>query len=360
MGFLRWSMRRFLTSSQIVSDAGSAVEEFSPHLVIDIPRKLQGEDAPPFTYSSSDGTWLGVFDGMGGAGAALYETPNGKQSGAYIASRTVAAGICQWISKDRNSQIPLRDQIYAVARDSLRLRAAELAMEPSRLKSRLIRSLPTTIAVARICAASEEGRVALEAFWTGDSRVYVQFPSGLLQVTKDHLSSPLDALENLSQDSPLSNCASADQEFFVESIPITCGVPLIAIAATDGAFGYVKSPLLFEHLLLSTLCCSKSMSEWSHLLGSRLSEITADDVSMAIVTVGARSFRELTKYFRMRAEFVAVEARRLEEAHERSNRATAEAERLRANAEDLVRSSWAQYRGDYEHNFRSYRSSGGS
>lgn len=70
---------------------------------------------------------------MGGAGAALYETPNGKQSGAYIASRTVAAGICQWISKDRNSQIPLRDQIYAVARDSLRLRAAELAMEPSRL-----------------------------------------------------------------------------------------------------------------------------------------------------------------------------------------------------------------------------------
>lgn len=360
MGFLRWSMRRFLTSSQIVSDASSAVEEFSPHLVIDIPRKSQGEDATPFTYSSPEGTWLGVFDGMGGAGAALYETPNGKQSGAYIASRTVAAAIYQWISESPNPQIPLRDQIFAVARDSLRLRAAELTVEPSRLKSRLIRSLPTTIAVARICATSEESKVAVEAFWTGDSRVYVQFPSGLMQLTKDHLSSPLDALENLSQDSPLSNCASADQAFFVESVPLVCGLPLIAIAATDGAFGYVKTPLLFEHLLLSTLCGSKSMSEWSRLLGERLSEITADDISMAIATVGVRSFNDLKKYFRMRAEFVAVEAGRLEEAQDRSNRATAAAERLRANVEDLVRSSWADYRGDYEHDFPSYRSSGDS
>jgi len=337
-----------------------AGEPFNPYMVIDIPRKSHGEDAPPFIYPSSSGTWLGVFDGMGGAGATRYETPNGKQSGAYIASRTAANALFNWLVSGTHPQVPLNDQIYEVVRSSLSARASELSAEPSRLKSKLIRTLPTTLALASISAASEPNRVRVEAFWTGDSRVYVQSAWGLLQLTTDHLSTSLDAFENLTQDSPLSNCASADQDFFVESLPITCQVPLIAIAATDGCFGYVKSPLFFEDLLLGTLFSSHSTTEWSHLLGESLSKITADDVSLAAVVVGVNSFDGLKQQLRKRRDSISAQATRLREAEARSVAAAAAAIRSREEFEASLRTTWESYRENYEAKFRTYRSSGGS
>ena len=47
----------------------------------------EGEDADPILRVGPDLGLLGVFDGMGGAGGTVYDTPDGRHSGAYIASR---------------------------------------------------------------------------------------------------------------------------------------------------------------------------------------------------------------------------------------------------------------------------------
>ena len=47
----------------------------------------QGEDADPIVRDGPDLGLIGVFDGMGGAGGTVYETPDGRRTGAYLASR---------------------------------------------------------------------------------------------------------------------------------------------------------------------------------------------------------------------------------------------------------------------------------
>ena len=47
----------------------------------------QGEDSDPILREGPDLGLLAVFDGMGGAGGTVYETPEGRRTGAYLASR---------------------------------------------------------------------------------------------------------------------------------------------------------------------------------------------------------------------------------------------------------------------------------
>src|SRR4030095_13856703 len=47
----------------------------------------EGGDADRILRVGPDLGLLGVFDGMGGAGGRVYETPDGRHSGAWIASR---------------------------------------------------------------------------------------------------------------------------------------------------------------------------------------------------------------------------------------------------------------------------------
>jgi hypothetical protein len=47
----------------------------------------QGEDSDPIVRQGPDLGLIGVFDGMGGAGGTVYDTPEGPRSGAYLASR---------------------------------------------------------------------------------------------------------------------------------------------------------------------------------------------------------------------------------------------------------------------------------
>ena len=47
----------------------------------------QGEDSDPILRDGPDLGLIGVFDGMGGAGGTVYETPDGPRTGAYLASR---------------------------------------------------------------------------------------------------------------------------------------------------------------------------------------------------------------------------------------------------------------------------------
>ena len=47
----------------------------------------QGEDSDPILRDGRELGLVAVFDGMGGAGGTVYETPDGPRTGAYLASR---------------------------------------------------------------------------------------------------------------------------------------------------------------------------------------------------------------------------------------------------------------------------------
>ena len=60
-------------------------------------------------------------------------------------------------------------------------------------------------------------------------------------------------MTNLRQDSVISNAMSADTAFVINHHQMSLPRPFLIIAATDGCFGYLPSPMHFEWLLLSTL-----------------------------------------------------------------------------------------------------------
>ncbi len=315
----------------------------------------QGEDSDPIVREGRELGLVAVFDGMGGAGGTVYETPDGPRTGAYLASR-----VARDIAEER--MLALLDPEWhldgpAAARDLTRniKRAladtlAGLNAPTSGLRSRLLRALPTTMALMALqCREPRKGRWAGHLFWSGDSRVYVFHPAtGAHQLTRDDLRDRGDALLNLRQDSVVSNAMSADTEFVVHHHQVELTTPFLAVAATDGCFGYVRTPIHFEHLVLASLRDSTEFGSWSRLLQQRIAAITGDDAAMAVLGVGADhgEFRQLfaTRTVQIEQRCV-VPLDELESEARRAEQAAAEARRRHAA---LQMSLWAAYKPQYE------------
>jgi hypothetical protein len=119
----------------------------------------QGEDADPILRDGRDLALVGVFDGMGGAGGTVYETPDGPRTGAYLASR-LARDVVErrmvellepdWYLDGRAAAEDLRRSMKAALLDRL----DELNAPKSGLRSRLLRALPTTMALVASSASS--------------------------------------------------------------------------------------------------------------------------------------------------------------------------------------------------------------
>jgi hypothetical protein len=153
---------------------------------------------------------------------------------------------------------------------------------------------------------------------------------------------------NLRQDSLVSNAMSADTDFVVHHHQVELTAPFLAVAATDGCFGYVRTPIHFEHLVLTTLRDSTDTESWSQLLQQRITSITGDDAAIAVLGVGAdqAEFREL---FDARTQEIeqrcVVPLDELEAEVSRAEQAAAEARRRHAA---LQTSLWASYKPEYE------------
>jgi hypothetical protein len=269
----------------------------------------QGEDADPILRVGPDLGLLGVFDGMGGAGGTVYETPDGPRTGAYIGARVARDAVEHrmleligpaWILDGPAAA----EELGMTLRTALAARLAELNAPASALRSRLVRALPTTMALMALQRTETGGSTyACHAFWAGDSRAYVLEPEpGISQLTTDDLRSGGDALHNLTDDSPTSNTVSADTDFTIRHRQVELTTPFIVVAATDGCFHYLRSPMHFEDLLLSTLSESKDADNWQSALEARIAAVTGDDAAMALLALGAdlEGFRDL--FARRRAE----------------------------------------------------------
>ena len=240
----------------------------------------------------------------------------------------------------------LRRSIKGALADTL----AALNAPTSGLRSRLLRALPTTMALLALQQREpRKGRWAGHVFWSGDSRVYVIDPAaGAHQLTRDDLRDRGDALVNLRQDSVVSNAMSADTDFVVHHHQVELIAPFLAVAATDGCFGYVRTPIHFEHLVFAALRDSSDTESWSRTLQQRIAAVTGDDAAMAVLGVGA-DHGEFQQLFAHRTS--AIERRcvhpldQLESQVERAEHALTEARRRHAA---LQKSLWADYKPEYE------------
>ncbi len=261
----------------------------------------KGEDAfPASLVDEENGTGIiAVADGLGGAGSTPYQIGEKIFSGAYLASR-LAIQIAEQTFVEQNPNLEnFTETLENNLKKSFQLKIAQLDDKRSKLRTRLIKRLPTTIAglVFRI----QEGKIIaenvyrVEAFWAGDSRVYVLRKTGLQQISQDNLIEDLDAFENLLQDAPIANCISAEGDFQLCKQKIIFQEPIVLITATDGCFGYLPTPLHFEYYLLATLHHPRicTLELWQEALLWAFEAKAADDISLALVTLGYASFEEL-------------------------------------------------------------------
>ena len=269
----------------------------------------QGEDSDPIVRHGRELGLVAVFDGMGGAGGTVYETPDGPRTGAYLASRLARDVVEQRMVALLDPEWNLDGEAAAhdlqrSVRSALRTRLEELKAPASGLRSRLLRALPTTMALAALQRHEPGGdRWTCHLLWAGDSRVYVFRPgSGAQQLTTDDIRDRGDAMANLREDSVVSNAMSADTDFVVHHRQVELTAPFLLVAATDGCFGYVPSPMHFEHLVLAALRDSGDTGGWSAAIQATVSAVTGDDAAMATLGVGADHDGFRTLFARRTAE----------------------------------------------------------
>jgi serine/threonine protein phosphatase PrpC len=315
----------------------------------------EGEDADPILRAGPDLGLLGVFDGMGGAGGRVYDTPDGRHTGAWIAARfarnVVERLMLELIKPEWNLDGPATAaELHRVLASSLAARLAELKAPETTLRSKLVKALPTTMTLAVLQRTDPAaGSYACHLFWAGDSRAYVADPeAGVMQLTTDDLRSGGDAMRNLTDDSVMSNCISADTEFHINHRQVELQAPFLLLCATDGCFAYVRTPMHFEHLLLSTLQGARDVPAWQQALEAEVTAITGDDAALALLGLGA-DLGGFTKLFRDRtAEIQRRYVDPLDELDGQVRRAEQELAELRARRAELGTQLWRGYRHDYE------------
>jgi serine/threonine protein phosphatase PrpC len=315
----------------------------------------QGEDSDPIVRHGRELGMVGVFDGMGGAGGTVYETPDGPRTGAYLASRlardVVEHRMVALLDPEWNLDGAAAAQdLQRSVRAALQARLTELKAPASGLRSRLLRALPTTMALAALQRHEPAGdRWTCHLFWAGDSRVYLFQPGpGARQLTTDDIRDRGDAMANLREDSVVSNAMSADTDFVVHHREVEVTAPFVLVAATDGCFGYVPSPMHFEHLVLAALRDTENTDGWSAAIQAAVSAVTGDDAAMATLGVGADhdGFREL--FARRTAELEQRWITPLDDLDRELREQERKLEEVRTTRQKRQAQLWAAYKRGYE------------
>lgn len=276
---------------------------------LDLPKiENEGEDAPPLLRTLDNGFVLGVFDGMGGAGAEVFLEDDQKHTGAYFASRTVKDTVEQYALNNNpycTEMVSLSNTLKEKITAALQTKRDSLKGFQSLLVSKMVKTLPTTMAVSFI--SNEKGKWKIRVLWAGDSRIYLLAPRiGLCQLTKDDLSVNQDPFQNLYNDSSLNNMVNLSQDFTINYREYEADLPCVVFASSDGCFGYLASPMHFESLLLHTMFASDSVDEWKLKLAQKLGEVACDDCTMSLLS-NMTKYETLKDVFSKRYQFISQE-----------------------------------------------------
>lgn len=254
-----------------------------------------GEDS--YIYLTSEkAVFFAVCDGCGGLGSLTYPEWGGR-TGAYMASRSVTFSLEKWFDSVYEKESFFSDNDNELITKFIHngYKMLENDERPvSKIKGSMVRPFPTTLAAALIKRNGH--KLVIKAIWAGDSRVYYLSANGLAQLTIDDIYGE-DALSNLTRDGSLTNVISSDGKYEIHSDTFETDMPSVVIAATDGCFGYIPTPMHFEYMLLACLCDSTSYTGWKENIEKCLKEISGDDATMCVAVFGGTSFSEMRDIF---------------------------------------------------------------
>ncbi|MDO5852738.1 MAG: protein phosphatase 2C domain-containing protein [Thermoplasmata archaeon] len=216
---------------------------------VDMPL-TEGEDAPPFAGEHC----VVVCDGMG-SGSQRFTVDGEDHTHAYYASRQVSQAVSGFLEEayeeilatDNLGAVAYRIKVLAKEALSAFSEANGIVLDGS-VKGSTIRLMPTTLAS---CIFSESGgEVDAVCFWAGDSRCYYLDADGLHQVSEDDSRVHNDAMDDLFEDSAMSNVINLSSDFRINWCRFRAKAPCMIVAASDGVFGYLYSPMHMESMLL--------------------------------------------------------------------------------------------------------------
>ena len=254
-----------------------------------------GEDCYYYQYEK-DRFIIASLDGCGGSGSKKYDVLSGK-TGAYIASRAVAGSLKSWFDESGN----IEDMEKYVDAAMGTCRSVGDASGGKRMMGSLGKEFPTT---AAIITGKVKDTIELVVVWAGDSRCYLLSERGLCQLTEDDLDGQ-DAMSNLINDGVMTNVISAGAPYKLHKKKITVKERCILLCATDGCFGYLSSPMHFEHLLIDTMVRSRNISDWKSMLDASFDKAAGDDYTLTVAAIGFRDYADMSSGFVKRHEYLS-------------------------------------------------------
>lgn len=262
---------------------------------------IQGHGEDSYCHGFCDNAGMvAVFDGCGGAGARKHAVFS-DHTEAYVASRLCSGAFYDYFC----SRFPTEQTSDQISADEIKDFAIRVlkAHEPSSgnsfsIRGSMVRTLPTTAACAIVQAVSKT-TVDVTALWAGDSRVYVMDACGLSQLSVDDTTIP-DPMDNLYEDGVLQNIFCSDRPVTMHKHTVRLNYPCIVIAATDGCFGYVTTPMEFEGILVRTLLEAHSAEQWEDNLKKLIGSVAGDDQSLCMAALGFDSFENMKRLFSRR------------------------------------------------------------
>ena len=319
----------------MLKQTGSA-ESLCLDCVVEIfhkPKKAGGEDAFAYHLNRQALHAQAVFDGCGGSGAWKYAEYR-NATGAFIAAHSMAKAFLTWF--DTVTPNSLNEGIGTVA-ESFRKMAKKTLSDlkkqcaPMRVLGSLVKNFPCTASISFV--SQKDGHPQLSAFNAGDSRVYILFPSkGLIQLTTDDLLGNPDPLENLRDSAPHTNQLDADSDFVINTLQLEMPLPCAVLCATDGAFGYVRSPMDFVFMLLDELMHANSFSAFEESLTARIAATAGDDVTCLMSFYGWGGIENVKRLLTGRYQYIVTIIRKLDSAMETDR------------FEDVLETVWNEYK----------------
>ena len=261
----------------------------APDILFCVAREAVPSHGEDSWYYATDyeKTIIGVFDGSGGIGAQQYSCYK-NNTGAYMASRAVAGGVQSWF--ESSGEVSLDTAVNEALATCVRHAGTESGIK---LKGSLRKDFPTTMALLSI--KDNSGMLYADCYWAGDSRCYILDSAGLHQLSIDDVGSK-DAMANLSDDGAMKNVINASVPFSIHMKQYEFSEPCLLVSATDGCFGYLPSPMHFEHMILHTLISSDSIQQWKAKIDKALHKCAGDDYTICITGYGFTTFSEVKNF----------------------------------------------------------------
>lgn len=226
----------------------------------------EGEDANPICSANPNEEIVfaaAVLDGLGGSGCQKYAFNGKEYTGAALASKLVRSRLVKLFESGTSwnqslSEIAdfLHEEIFQLL-SNVEERLDNGVHSNSRLKTKLIKKFPTTLALAYVTSNN-----SLRLFWAGNSRIY-RFNNKNRELNFISIDDAKEIENDINnedsmkymlshKDYPMSNCINLATDFFINYAEYEDLAPNdIIIVATDGVYGCFKDHNEFQDFIIS-------------------------------------------------------------------------------------------------------------